>query len=205
MHKPGILLCGSVVKNTPAMQETQVRFLGQEDPLEKGMAPHSNILAWRISWTEEPGGLQSMGWQRVKHNRATNTFTFIHKTFKKNDYKDFLSYMYSTQILSHFTALELLHWAPFLNAFQNCIVSCHYSPCTWNSIHSAVKKLLFIQRMTVISLLSWNNFSHLQTIVISLSFKFHQVLCQDRRLWNSTQCCMNPIFTTQLCVQGKCG
>ena len=56
------------VKNLPAMQETQVRFLGQEDPLEKGMAPHSNILAWRISWTEEPGGLQSMGWQRVKHD-----------------------------------------------------------------------------------------------------------------------------------------
>ena len=81
MHKPGILLGGSVVKNTSAMQETQVQSLGQEDPLEKGMASHSNILAWRISWTEEPGGLQSMGWQRVKHNRAANTFTFINKTF----------------------------------------------------------------------------------------------------------------------------
>ena len=46
----------------------QVRFLGQEDPLEEGMATHSSILAWRISWTEEPGGLQSMGSQRVRHN-----------------------------------------------------------------------------------------------------------------------------------------
>ena len=46
------------------MQETQVRSLGQEDPLEKEMAIHSNILAWRIPWTEELGGLQSMGWQR---------------------------------------------------------------------------------------------------------------------------------------------
>ena len=45
------------VKNLPAMQETQVRFLGQEGPLEKGMATHSSILAWRIPWTEEPGGL----------------------------------------------------------------------------------------------------------------------------------------------------
>jgi len=56
------------VKNLPAMQETQVPSLGQEDPLKKGMASHSNILAWRISWTEEPGWLQSMGLQRVGHD-----------------------------------------------------------------------------------------------------------------------------------------
>ena len=48
------------------MKEMQVRFLGQEDPLEEGMATHPNILAWRIPWTEEPGGLQSMGSQRVR-------------------------------------------------------------------------------------------------------------------------------------------
>ena len=52
---------GSVVKNLPIMQETQVQSLGQEDPLEKEMATHSSILAWKIPWTEEPGGLQSMG------------------------------------------------------------------------------------------------------------------------------------------------
>ena len=56
------------VKNLPAMQEIQVRVLGREDPLEKEMATHSSILAWRIPWTEEPGGLQSMGLQRVRHN-----------------------------------------------------------------------------------------------------------------------------------------
>ena len=49
------------VKNLPEMLETRVQSLGQEDPLEKGMAIHSSILAWRIPWTEEPGGLQSMG------------------------------------------------------------------------------------------------------------------------------------------------
>ena len=54
-----------VVKNLPTMQETQVRSLGQEDPLEKGMATHSSVLAWRIPWIEEPGGMQSMGSQRV--------------------------------------------------------------------------------------------------------------------------------------------
>ena len=53
------------VKNLPAMQEIQVQSLGWEDPLEKGMATDSSILAWRISWTEEPGGLQSMWLQRV--------------------------------------------------------------------------------------------------------------------------------------------
>ena len=56
------------VNNLLAMQETWVQSLGQEDPLEKGMVTHSSILAWRIPWTEEPGGLQSTGWQRVRHN-----------------------------------------------------------------------------------------------------------------------------------------
>ena len=57
-----------LVGNLPAMQEPQVRPLGQEDPLEKGVATHSSILAWRIPQTEEPGGLQSMGSQRVGHD-----------------------------------------------------------------------------------------------------------------------------------------
>ena len=56
---------GSVVKNLPAMQETQVRSLGREDPLEEGMATHSSTLAWRVPWTEEHGGLQSLGSHRV--------------------------------------------------------------------------------------------------------------------------------------------
>ena len=56
------------VKNLPVMQEAQVRSLSQEDPLEKEMAAHSSILAWKIPWTEEPGRLQSMGSQRVGHD-----------------------------------------------------------------------------------------------------------------------------------------
>ena len=56
------------IKNLPAMQETQVQSLGQENPLEKGMATHSSFLAWEISWTEEPSKLQSMGLQRVRHD-----------------------------------------------------------------------------------------------------------------------------------------
>ena len=57
-----------MVKNLPAMRETEVQSLGQEDPLKKGIATHSSILAWRIPWTEEPGGLPSMGSQRVGHD-----------------------------------------------------------------------------------------------------------------------------------------
>jgi len=57
-----------MVKNLPAMQETWVRSLGQEEPLEKGMATHSSIIACRIPWTEEPGRLQSMGSQQVRHD-----------------------------------------------------------------------------------------------------------------------------------------
>ena len=61
-------LTAQMVKNPPTMQETWVRSLGWEDTLEKGMATHSRILAWRIPWSEEPGGLQSKGSQRVGHN-----------------------------------------------------------------------------------------------------------------------------------------
>ena len=61
-------LVAQSVKNLPAVQETGVRSLGWEDLLEKEMATHSSILAWKISWTEEPGGLQSMGSQRVGHD-----------------------------------------------------------------------------------------------------------------------------------------
>ena len=61
-------LVAQIVKNLPAMQETWVPSLGREDPLKKGLATHSSILAWEIPWTEDPGGLQSLGSQRVRHD-----------------------------------------------------------------------------------------------------------------------------------------
>ena len=72
----GASLVAQMVKNMPAIQDTQVWSLGQEDPLEKEMATHSSILAWRIPCTEEPGGLHSMALQRVRHDWVINTFTF---------------------------------------------------------------------------------------------------------------------------------
>ena len=73
---PTASLVAQMVKNLPAVQEIWVWSLGREDHLEKGMATHSSILAWRRPWTEEPGGLQSLGSQRVGHNWVTNTLTF---------------------------------------------------------------------------------------------------------------------------------
>ena len=71
----GAFLVGQLVKKPPAMWETWVLFLGWEDPPEEGMATNSSILAWRIPWTEEPGGLQSIGSQRVRHDWATKHST----------------------------------------------------------------------------------------------------------------------------------
>ena len=65
---PALCLEIILVKNLPARQEARIQSLGQEDPLEEGVATHSSLLARRIPWTEEPGGLQSMGLQRVRHD-----------------------------------------------------------------------------------------------------------------------------------------
>ena len=74
-------LVAQLVKNLPVVQETRVRSLGWEDPLEKEMATHSSILAWKISWTEEPGGLQSMRLQRI----GMTIYLSISTSFVRND------------------------------------------------------------------------------------------------------------------------
>ena len=75
-YSAGYSSCGSDGENLPAMWETWVQSLGQEDPLEKGMATHTSVLAWRIPWTEEPVGLHFVRLQRVGHNGMTNSFCF---------------------------------------------------------------------------------------------------------------------------------
>ena len=74
----GTSLLAQMVKNLPAMQETQIQSLGWEDSLEKEMATHYSIPAWRIPWTEELGGLQFMGSQRVGNDLENNIFTFFY-------------------------------------------------------------------------------------------------------------------------------
>ena len=76
-------LVAQMVKHLPSRQETWVWLLGQEDPLEKAMAPHSSTLAWKIPWTEEPGGLQSKESQRVRHDWVTS----LSLSLTKNNYK----------------------------------------------------------------------------------------------------------------------
>ena len=89
-----------MVWNLPTMWETQVPSLAWEDPWEKGLTTHSSFLAWRIQWTEKPGMLESMGLQRVRHNRVTNTSMFI-STLEKNFYHEWcwiLSNVFSSSI-----------------------------------------------------------------------------------------------------------
>ena len=108
-------LVAQMVKNLPAMWETQVRSLGQEDPLEKGMVTHSSVLTWRIPWTEEPGGLQSMGLQRVRHYWAT-TLSLKIREFKCDralHYWDSQSQRAYLLEMSNFNPLYFLYQFPF--------------------------------------------------------------------------------------------
>ena len=84
-----------MVKSLPAMQETQILSLGQEDPLEKGIATHSSILAWRSPWTEEPGGLQSMGSQSVGQDWVTSISQFL-STWTDSLWAWFFSFFFPT-------------------------------------------------------------------------------------------------------------
>jgi len=100
-------LVAQMVKNPPAMQETQVRSLGREDPLEKGMATHSNILFWRIPWTEEPGGPESMGLQTVRYNWSDLAWIHIKMSnaFPLTQWVHFL-YIFKGQLVQ----IRLTHW-----------------------------------------------------------------------------------------------
>ena len=75
-------LVAQMIKSLPAMQETPVWSLGQEDPLEKEMAAHSSVLIWKIPQTEDPGGLHPMELQRVGHNWATNIYNWLHSVWQ---------------------------------------------------------------------------------------------------------------------------
>ena len=98
-----------MVKHLPAMQETRVWSLGQENPLEKQMATHSSILAWRIPWTEEPVRLQSLGLQRVGHNWATNTCTSARAHTHTQSLSGFLSLLGSVGYFSRNASIYLYY------------------------------------------------------------------------------------------------
>ena len=91
-----------MVKDLPIMQETLVPTLSRKDPMEKGMTTYSSILAWRIPWKEEPGGLQSMGSQRVGHDWVTNN--------NNNTLTLFCVTLYISKILNHQTSSILTYW-----------------------------------------------------------------------------------------------
>ena len=116
------------LKHLPAMRETWVRFQGREDPLEKEMATHSSILAWRIPWTEEPDGLQSTGSQRIGHDWATSlSLSVTDRTrFKTQSTKLWihaLNYMF-LQIQSHFGSTPHPYDKPY-SGLSTLLDYCH--------------------------------------------------------------------------------
>ena len=113
------------------MQETRVQSLGLEDPLEKGIATHSSILTWRIPWTEEPGGLQFVGSQRVRHDWATNTTTTTT----------------NQQFCTQFTVLY------FKLCWNNCVVSVTWGIKFWRFILIILCSLSFFSITALYSII----------------------------------------------------
>ena len=136
-------------KESASMQETQVRSLGQEDPLEKGMAIHSSILAWRIPRREEPGRLQSMGSQRLRHDWVTNNFAILLK------FSICLLFPFSTHLkITHLFAIQILKYL-----YENIYLACVYQ---WHIYPQALgKRQDFLLYQTSQILLNNHNYSNL--------------------------------------------
>ena len=147
------------VKNLPATQETQVQSRCWEDPLEKGMATHSSILAWRIPWTEEPGGLQSMGSQRVGPEWVTNAHLnlifIMHATIfsptggqlgkkqSRTRLRLFLGYVYCAQTIWEKDGFQL-------NKFNYCRIclTCWGALCFLEGVQCSVFKIISVQNLS---------------------------------------------------------
>ena len=131
-----------MVKNLPAMWETQVWTLDWEDPLEKGMATHSSILAWRIPWIEEPGGLQSVGLQRVAYNWESNTFTFALVTTGSEEWKNRVTKNLCCSIFTMYFEKKHETWCRSLIFF---FFSLMLMPSLWNQSQPR-RNVLYISR-----------------------------------------------------------
>ena len=130
-------LVAQAVKHLPTMRETRVRSLGQEVPLEKEMATHSSILAWKIPWMEEPGRLQSMGLQRVGHNWATSLhFTLYIYTYTHTHY-----ILLSFHPLMGTCGVSISILSTMCAQLESCPAQCHPMACSppGSSAHELVQ------------------------------------------------------------------
>ena len=136
----GAFLLAQTEKNLPAMRQTWIWSLVWEDPLEKGKGTHSSILAWRIPWTEEPGGLQSMGSQRILSNWVTSLSLSFHKSYCENlqntwDYYNNILYLFYHKPFQWFSRIYWLDWEVLICKCQfQAFVSCT-SPPTPRKLH----------------------------------------------------------------------
>ena len=171
----GAFLLAQMVKNLPAMQETQVQSLGQEDPLEKGIATNFSILAWRIPWTEEPGGLKSMGLQRVGDNWMANTFAFTLEFCRAR--KILLKgWRYSLSYSGAGYTIVKLHWAIHVQFhvfyFMPLMLPIKYylqknrkdTPVTWNN--SLISKFIVLVEVPIMSGIHKNTSFHYKCLIL---------------------------------------
>ena len=147
------------VKNLHAMWETQVWSLGWEDPLEKGMAIHSSILAWKIPWTEEPGGLQYMGLQRAGHNWMTNTFTFL-----TTGYLASFLFLMETK-----TKVCLVLCLKFLIGINSWVFIIYLLLCYFFQVHKAENLSCYLLRTTIQEAITILTLCHLFGHTIEMS------------------------------------
>ena len=136
------------------MQETPVQYLGQEDSLEKGKAAHSSTLAWRIPWTEEPGGLQSTGSQRVGHNWVTNTFFFL--PISQSCKVPFWQMVYQSSLSTNLCVLMLGPRNNWIPGPMGMWVFCHFVEMAWTKGFLKEACSCFKLFLRLSSLWSWN-------------------------------------------------
>ena len=153
----GVFPVAQTVKNLPATQESRVWSLGLEDPLEKGMAIHSSILAWRIPWTEEPGRLQSMGSQRVRNDWATNATKHLWRRFTCSDLRltDWWFSLGGSLLIQPFRVIHksLLNLFKFSSTFPYFASQTLSWECLWHKIQKA--RVSQIGRQSTVTLILW--------------------------------------------------
>ena len=128
-----------MVKRLATMQETWVQSLGQEDPLEKEMATHSSILAWKIPWTEEPGRLQSMGSQRVGHDWETFFLFFSYCLFRHNAIAHLIEQMHVLSCSNPQFTIGLVLGVVHSVGLNKCKMTCIHHYSVMQSVFTALK------------------------------------------------------------------
>ena len=195
-----IFLMAQTLKNLPSIQETWVRPLGREDPPEKWMMTHSSVLAWRIAWTEEPGGLQPAGSQRVRHDWVTNTFTFmrLQAVAKLVSTSSLLILSDCLRIQDSFPNTDHCYFLPFnsitkYNLLFSCI--CHLSIYSLSIYHlSIISVSLYLFSISTYSSIISSDMTQRVCLKSLLIYKNFLKTASLRQNWQAINCLVSVRF-----------